>query len=378
MPSLSPEMPVIRHQCLFSRSAAAEVLLIGLVAALTAAGCQTGPLSGHAKLTMLPESQEIALGVQAYRQTQANEPVSENEQLVAMVNRVGRRIAEAADKPEYDWEFQVITKDDLKSFALPGGKVVVYEGIIPICQDEAGLAVVISHEIGHLLARHSGERMTKNAVRPSVDELLQAHGVVTKDGELAAYSRQHESEADAIGLILMAKAGYDPSAAPVFWARFARQSGDRPSELLALHPADARRAADLRSMLPDAMNYYKAASTQLGLGEALPRISRPPTSTIRPVDSPSDTPTALALAPGAPQKGLMGPPPARPKKVDQASETEDLVSNTQTHPRTDRFVLPAVTGQLSPLDADAHYPAEDWSHPVDDGWRRATGRAVVQ
>jgi predicted Zn-dependent protease len=169
---------------------------------------------------------------------------------------------------------------------LPGGKVAVYTGILPVCQSEAGLAVVMSHEVAHAIARHGGERMTfqtaqnagktlgsyimQNQAEEKQKMVLAAYGVASEYGVILPYSRKHELEADHIGVLLMAKAGYDPSEAPVFWERFSgSKDGAAPMEFMSTHPADATRAAALRALLPEAMKNYEAAATKYGLGEPL-------------------------------------------------------------------------------------------------------------
>lgn len=258
-----------------------------MAVAVAGSGCGTALLSARSPLLVIPESQEAALGIRVYEQVVADEPTSANEQLVAVVNRVGQRLAAAADKPQFDWEFRVIDKEEMHAFALPGGKVAVSEGFLSACQDEAGLAVALSHEMAHVLARHGSERISRPPVdaglrgavqaiaRPTADavtasEIMRAYGAAPKSGETLPYSRKHEAEADAIGLILMAKAGYDPSAAPEFWERLSRSSGSDLPQWISTHPADGRRTAQLRAMLPVAMNYYRAAPEQFGLGDELP------------------------------------------------------------------------------------------------------------
>lgn len=205
-----------------------------------------------------------------------------------MVRRVGERIAAVADRSDYAWEFNVVARDVQNAFALPGGKVVIYEGMLPVCQTEAGLAVVMSHEVAHALARHGGERLAAQRARQlgriGVDtlgrwvkgdeydrhqEIVQTvYNVGTEYAGVLPYSRLHESEADQIGLKLMAMAGYDPSEAPRFWERFSEaKSGQQTLEFLSTHPSDARRAADLRARLPEAMRIYEKAEKQHGLGE---------------------------------------------------------------------------------------------------------------
>lgn len=275
-------------------------LLAGLIVApavVAVSGCQTVPVSGRKRIAMVtPESQEIAMGEQAYEQILAEEALSNNADAVAMVERVGRRIAAVAGRDDYDWEFKLVAGPTKNAFCLPGGKVAVHEGILPICQNEAGLAVVMSHEIAHALARHGGERMNQqmvvNGVK-SVGGLLGnkylggedgkldpktleyvglAYGLGTQYGVVLPYSRKHETEADLIGLQLMAKAGYDPSEAPMFWDRFSQESGPKPPEFFSTHPSDMRRAIELRERLPDALAFYRAAPEKFELGDPVPEI----------------------------------------------------------------------------------------------------------
>lgn len=255
-------------------------------------GCRQVPISGRRQLVPLtPESQEIQLGAQAYQELLTTEPLSENERYIQMIQRVGQRIAAVAGRDDYDWEFKVIASPTQNAFCLPGGKVAFYEGIIPVCESEAGVAVVMSHEIAHALARHGGERMAhaqaKSLGERGVElagrwffedgyeknrEIIQtAYGLGTQYGAILPYSRKHESEADEIGILLMARAGYDPSEAPRFWERFAaaKGAGAAQPEWMSTHPSDTRRAGDLRAALPEALQIYNAAGQQYGLGERI-------------------------------------------------------------------------------------------------------------
>ena len=281
----------LRHQSgVSARRYQLAVILSLLCACLIAWGCQTTPVSGRRKLVLVPETKEIVLGEDAYRDILSKEQLSKNEQYVDVVNRVGKRIAAVSGRDDFKWEFKVIESDQQNAFCLPGGKVAVHEGIIPVCQSEAGLAVVMSHEIAHALARHGGERMSHQQVKDvggkvvdaagkwffkegyegKEEIVLTAYGVVSEYGAIRPYSRTHETEADLIGIKLMAEAGYDPSEAPLFWERFsAAKSGDAPMEFLSTHPSDARRAADLRGSLPEALKIYNKAPQQYGLGDRL-------------------------------------------------------------------------------------------------------------
>lgn len=259
-----------------------------LVGACVLAGCQSTPISGRKRLPLLlsPEASEMQLGQDAYKEVLTKEPPSRNQRYVEMVRRVGQRIAAVAGREDFQWEFNVIQSDQQNAFCLPGGKVAVYEGILPVCQSEAGLAVVMSHEIAHALARHGGERMQAQSIKQAGGKLtewaikdqdeknkviaLAAYGAAAEYGVILPYSRTHESEADLIGLKLMAEAGYDPSEAPRFWERFAAaKDGKAPPEWLSTHPSDVRRAADLRENLPEALDIYLKSTAQHGLGEAI-------------------------------------------------------------------------------------------------------------
>lgn len=273
------------------RSMVAATLALGsLLTALMflVTGCQTVPVTERRRLLVTSESSENEMGLTAYQDVLKSEPVTKNEKYQELVKRVGQRIAAVADRPDFNWEFNVIESKTQNAFCLPGGKVAVYTGLLPVCQDEAGLAVVMSHEVAHAIARHGGERMTyqtaQNLGKTAVGMVLQkqeeqkkqivltAYGAASQYGVILPYSRKHELEADHIGLLLMAKAGYDPSVAPGFWERFSSlKQGDAPMEWLSTHPSDARRAAALRELLPTAMQNYEAAAEKHGMGEAIPQ-----------------------------------------------------------------------------------------------------------
>jgi predicted Zn-dependent protease len=284
-------------------------LLLTLAITGLATGCRSAPVTGRRQMLLMPETQEVSMGLTSYQDIVGKEPVSTNAAYIETVERVGQRIAAVADKPDYQWEFRVIASDVQNAFCLPGGKVAIYEGILPICENEAGLAVVMSHEVAHALARHGGERMSQSLAVDGVKQavsyatqkqdetrreiLLKAYGVASEYGVILPYSRKHESEADHIGLMLMAKAGYDPSEAPRFWQRFAvAQQGNKPLEFLSTHPSDARRAGDLESLLPEAMKLYVTAPSRFGLGEGLAAHHRPAT----PAASTASRPAAVMPA----------------------------------------------------------------------------------
>lgn len=245
-----------------------------ILLAVLLAGCQNVPLTGRSQLQIISESQERSMGLASFKEIIEKEKLSHDAALNARVTRIGQRIAAATGRTDYQWEFKVIDDDKtLNAFCLPGGKVAVYTGLLPIAQDDAGLAAVISHEVAHAIARHGGERLSQEilvagltvAAVVSTDDpnkrdlyagLLGAGAAV---GFLLPYSRLHESEADRMGLIYMAKAGYDPRAAVGLWQRMAKAGKDKakPPEFLSTHPADETRIKDIQRWLPEALSHYR-------------------------------------------------------------------------------------------------------------------------
>lgn len=269
-----------RRQCLHT------IAWTSLGSCLWSSGCRSTPMTGRSQLMLIPETQEIAMGQQAFSEVLSQEKLSGNSRFQQMVERVGGRIAAASGRADYQWEFRLLSSPTQNAFCLPGGKVAVYEGILPICQNEAGLAVVMSHEVAHALARHGGERMSqetglktigsvvgyamKGRSELSRDLVLRAYGAGTQFGVVLPHSRKHELEADRIGVMLMASAGYDPSEAPKFWTRFgdaAKQAN--PPEWMSTHPSDSRRAAELVALLPQAQSSYDQSANRVGTGEIL-------------------------------------------------------------------------------------------------------------
>jgi metalloendopeptidase OMA1, mitochondrial len=290
-------------------------------------GCRNVPMTNRKQLLLMPETQEVTMGLSAFDDVKKKEPPSTNQPYIQLVSRVGQRIATAANRPDYKWEFVVIAAETQNAFCLPGGKVAVYEGIIPVCANEAGLAVVMSHEISHALARHGGERMsqnmavdkakeavsyiTRNQDQTKKDLMLQAYGVASQYGVILPYSRKHESEADHMGIQLMAKAGYDPAEAPQFWQRFgAVQAGSKPAEFLSTHPSDERRAADLQGWLAEANQMYATSANKYGQGESI-AAARPAAPGAAPAagSAPNSVVQGPASGPG-PAASVFAPPPA--------------------------------------------------------------------
>jgi metalloendopeptidase OMA1, mitochondrial len=241
-------------------------------------GCQAVEYTGRSQVNLVSEGDEKKLGVDAYEDILKKTPLSKNQGWQAQLKRVGQRISAAAAKPEYQWEFNVLQGKEVNAFCLPGGKVAFWEGIMPLTEDDNGIAVVMGHEVAHALARHGAERMSQSMGAQLVGQLLsagvgmvnpgyteafaQAYGLGVNVGLILPWGRGQESEADHIGLILMAKAGYDPSAAVGFWQRMSKvQQGGKPLEFLSTHPSDETRIAQIKQWLPEAMTYYKKNSS---------------------------------------------------------------------------------------------------------------------
>lgn len=256
-----------------------------ILLALTVYYCSTVPITGRSQLSLVSASEMNAMSFQQYDEFLKQSKLSSNKVEVDMVKRIGVRIQNAvetyfaqknmsAQLNGYQWEFNLVESEEVNAWCMPGGKVVVYTGILPITKDETGLAVVMGHEIAHAIAQHGAERMSQGllqqlggvalsvalADQPETTQnlFLTAYGVGTTLGVILPYSRTHESEADRLGLIFMSMAGYDPNAAVDFWTRMAAQKGGAaPPEFLSTHPSDQTRIADIKKHLPEALQYYK-------------------------------------------------------------------------------------------------------------------------
>ncbi len=252
---------------------AAVLLLSALVVA-----CYKAPVTGRSQFIILSQAQENEMGLTAFNEVLKNETISTNENYNEAVTRVGQRIAAVSHTQNYNWDFKVIEDDEqINAFALPGGKVGIYTGILPVAETEAGLATVMAHEVAHVAARHGGERVSTGILAqlgavgvsaamggsdPYVYEaVMQAYGLGANVGVLLPFSRSQESEADRIGLIYMAKAGYDPREAVAFWQRMdaAAKGKSTPPEFLSTHPGYETRISNLQLWLPEAMTYYNSA-----------------------------------------------------------------------------------------------------------------------
>lgn len=250
------------------------------------AGCETNPYTGRSQLVMTSVSQEMQMGAQAYNQVKSDPKMrpSQDPREIEPVKRVAARIVEAAKRSKYaemaqqfQWEVTVIKDDETaNAFALPGGKMAVYTGIFPMAKTEAGLAAVMGHEVVHALARHGAERMSQGQVakiglqvvggavgmyskNPALSQAtMAALGAGTQVGVLLPFSRKHESEADYVGILLAADAGYDPRESVALWERMVQVSeGGGPAEFLSTHPSHDTRIEQLKKWMPEAMAIYQ-------------------------------------------------------------------------------------------------------------------------
>ncbi|MBL4652060.1 MAG: M48 family metallopeptidase [Flavobacteriales bacterium] len=245
--------------------------------------CSKVPITGRKQLNLLPESQLIGMSNTQYTQfLSTNKKVENTKPDAAMVQRVGSKIAKAVEEflkkdgsskrvAGFNWEFNLVEDNTVNAWCMPGGKVVVYTGIMSVTKDEAGLAVVMGHEIAHAIARHGNERMSQQLAmqaggislsvltsdQPELARGLfsQAYGLGSNLGILA-YSRNHESEADKLGLVFMAMAGYDPREAPKFRERMSALGGQKPPEMLSTHPSGETRISELNDFMIEALKYY--------------------------------------------------------------------------------------------------------------------------
>ncbi|WP_257670626.1 M48 family metallopeptidase [Parapedobacter tibetensis] len=259
-----------------------------LLAATIVISCATVPLTGRRQLSLVDEGeiqQQAALAYKDFLGDSKTKVVKGTSQ-AQTVQRVGKNIAGAVtrflqengygDQYDFSWEFTLVDDDQINAWCMPGGKVAVYSGILPVTKNDAGLATVMGHEVAHAIAKHSAERMSQSIIAQAggaaVDVATSEKSNTTRavlntayglGGQLAllSYSRNQESEADRLGLVFMAMAGYNPNEAVGFWERMAQakqtQGGGAPPEFLSTHPSDARRINNIQKLIPEAMGYYK-------------------------------------------------------------------------------------------------------------------------
>lgn len=266
-----------------------SLLLVALAMLTVACGTtNTVPITGRKTHLLVDDAQVLSLSTQQYQDYMKGAQFSTNATNTAMVKRVGQRLATAVETylkdngyaselQNYKWEFNLVANNQVNAFCMPGGKIVVYEGMLPVTQDETSLAIVLGHEIAHAVAKHSAEQLSKQMRQQYaaqiggnvLSQVGQAKGMGTTTAALAnmvgqigfkfanlKYSRDNETEADHLGLIFAAMAGYDPRLAIPFWERMSQQGGNSKSELFSDHPSDEKRMAALQKRMPEALKYY--------------------------------------------------------------------------------------------------------------------------
>lgn len=268
-----------------------KFMLLAVMTALVFASCgttRTVPITGRKQNLLVSDEQVLSLSNQEYSNFMKSAKVSTDVANTAMVKRVGQNLATAVQNylvnnglqseiKNFSWEFNLVQNKEANAFCMPGGKIVVYEGLLPYTQNEASLAIVLGHEIAHAVAKHSAEQMSKQIKNQYGTQILggvlQAAGVSSTTTQLAQilaqkglqfrslkYSRDHETEADRMGLIFAAMAGYDPNVAVAFWQRMSQGSSSNQNDMFSDHPSDAKRIAAIKAEMPEALKYYKPAT----------------------------------------------------------------------------------------------------------------------
>lgn len=258
--------------------------VLALVVCASVCACSTVPIIGRKQMNLLPESQLVSMSLTSYKEfLDTNQVVASSNSYQKMITEVGANISKAVEKflkengledriSDFSWEFNLVNDATVNAWCMPGGKVVFYQGIMPICKDKNGVAVVMGHEIAHAVARHGNERTSQELIsqlgssaldialsqqpEQTKNIFLTAYGVGSEYAVLLPFSRKHEYEADKLGLILMAMAGYDPNEAILFWTRMSQLTGSSSTpEFLSTHPTDANRIAELKAYLPEVEKY---------------------------------------------------------------------------------------------------------------------------
>ena len=401
----------------FGRSIAArswQGILVATSLLMGLTGCQSLLLTTRLDpLENRAEKQEVALAAKVYQEVLETEPKSQNVQFTQMLDRVGHRIASAAKRPDFQWEFALLSGPRQDAFCLPGGKVVVYEGLMPICGTEAGLAVVLAHEVAHVLSAHGSERMAYKIQAAEgapafgrlvigrdskrIEMMKSVYGLGTQAESHLPFSRTQEEEADSIGVLLMARAGYDPQEAPRFWTRFQLASSSKTPDLLSKHPHDDIRTAKLNEIVPRAWTVYQNASLKHGLGERVPtpalvqHVAKPtnlahatPEITAPVLTTPTATatpPTNIAAMTIAPAPVVQSEPAATPALADLAASLPNLGAPTIEGTFQPPVSAPIVTASFrnvapsqsaAPASPTAVVPADEISAPAsaaNGGWK---------
>lgn len=268
-----------------------KFILLSVVAALVVScgTTSTVPITGRQQTLMVSDGEVLSLANQQYQDFMKTAKKSTNAQNTAMVQRVGQKLATAvtnylksngmaAEVKNFSWEFNLVQDKSVNAWCMPGGKIVVYEGLLPVTQNEASLAIVLGHEIAHAVAKHSAEQLSTQmrqqqglqigtaiagalGMGQNTQAIVQTVAALNFNFGNLKYSRDHESEADHMGLIFAAMAGYDPQVAVSFWQRMSQLSGNKPAEFLSDHPSDATRIRQIQGWMPEALKYYKPAKS---------------------------------------------------------------------------------------------------------------------
>jgi len=255
-----------------------------MLVTIVLASCSSVLITGRKQLLLVPDAEILSMSAQSYKEFIDSVPASTDIANTQLIKKVGKKISSVVEEylksngkeseiASYAWEFNLVKDTSVNAFCMPGGKVVFFEGILPIAQGESGIAVVMGHEVAHAVAKHSSERLSQqmllqygasltdvlltnksDATRTGINTL---YGIGAQFGVMLPYSRKHEYEADQLGLVFIAMAGYDPNVAVAFWERMEANSNGAPMEFTSTHPSDANRIAKLKEFLPEAMKYYK-------------------------------------------------------------------------------------------------------------------------
>ncbi len=270
-------------------------IIIFILLSLSLVSCATVPVTGRSQFNLIPRSTMLSMSDQQYKAFLKKHKLSNNQQQTQMVKNVGKRIKGAVERffseremshllNNYQWAFNLVEGKEINAWCMPGGRVVVYTGILKVARDKEGLAVVLGHEVAHAIARHGNERMSQGLVvqmggmalsraledKPDKTRELwiTVFGAGTQLGVMLPYSRLHENEADYLGLIFMAMAGYNPNAAIGFWTRMSNsKKGKQVPEFLSTHPSDKTRIMNIKKLIPEAMEYYRERKTTLLFNE---------------------------------------------------------------------------------------------------------------
>ena len=317
-----------------------SLLLMPLGFALLAAGCATAPYTGRRQLLLTSESSEMAMGFQAFQAMKRQYSPCRDPAVNALVQQVGSRIAAAAHRPDFRWEFAVFQNDrEANAFCLPGGQVGVFTGLLKYTRDEAGLATVMAHEAAHACARHAGERQSQSLLAnlgglglglglggasPYAGQAIaQGVGLGAQMGIMLPYSRKQELEADKIGLILLAKAGYDPTLALDFWQRMLdkEKRGPEMPQFLSTHPRDENRIAEMQAFLPEARKYYQPPGAWAAPAAPRPELPAPAPGWPAPAPQPP--------APSPPAPDIPAPAPGPPPEDNDDLELKPMSTGSE-------------------------------------------------